>query len=169
MNKRLVILISIVVLACVGIIGASYLLRQSTKGFGQPLTKQNQDSTNPATDFDASTSANLPALPASPSAAQVDKYVEDVKGLSKEGDTLEITGCLATPNIFKVKKDALFNIKNNDAKEITIAISPKATYKVGAGKVSNVKMTASAAIYKYNCMYSGETSYKQAGIIEVIK
>ncbi len=114
-------------------------------------------------------SANVPALPASPSAKDVDGYIQKVQAMAQDTDLLELTSCIATPSVFKIKEGDKFQIKNNDDKTINVAISPKASYELKAKETKSVTMTASAAIYKYNCIYQDELIVKQAGILEVTK
>lgn len=112
----------------------------------------------------------VPALPASPSAQQTSKYVADVREKAKDANTLAFTNCLADPPVFRIKAQGSFTIQNNDDKDIRVAISSTAIYKVPAKKSQSVKMTTEPAIYKYGCSYpAGTISNPNAGVIYVIK
>lgn len=166
MNFASLKLIAIIAGLSILIVAGAYLYKQnSSKG----QTKQDQSSSviqNNKGGANGKTSLPAP-LQGSPSAAQIDKYVEDVAAQSVASSTLDMTSCEPKPATIKVKEGDTITIKNDGDKNITVLLTAKIKYEVAAKSSTQAKIDTGGGIYPLSCQEQGGSLKYRVGTFTV--
>lgn len=93
------------------------------------------------------------------------QHFELVLRIAKEADYLDISQCIPSPVVFKVKNDERFTVKNPDAVEHTIGLDPDHIFSVPAQSTKTIvaDFGHGAGLYGYGC----DASTKAVGLFLV--
>lgn len=148
------------------IVGGTYLYKQTM------LKSQNVNTNNASLETqNEAASKDKPSLPAplqgSPSADQIDKYVEDVAAASVASTTLEMTNCKPNPEVIKVKTGDTLTIQNNGDKDITVLLTANIKWPVSAKKSIQAKIDTGGGVYPLSCQEQGGSLKYRVGTFTV--
>lgn len=143
------------------IVGGAYLYKQNMlKGRTANTNKLSLVTQNKAGSTNGKSSLPAP-LQGSPSAAQIDKYVEDVAKASVSSTTLDMTNCVPNPLMVRVKEGDTITIKNNGDKDITVLLTASIKYPVAAKNSTQAKIDTGGGVYPLSCQEKdGSLKYK---------
>ena len=71
--------------------------------------------------------------------------------LAKEGDMLDLSGCMATPFVLKVREGSKFKVKNSDVNERSFGFTSRSPVNIGSGETITVaaKVDSGPGLYPY--------------------
>lgn len=158
-----------------GVVGFKQLQKNQTFSNltpGKTPSSQNQSSTknpNSGSTQPSGRSSELPALPASPSAAQQTEYLNAAKAAAKEVTTVTFTNCKPDVPAIKLKKGTPLTLKNADNALIVLDVGSKNTFPVQPLKDTTANLSVSTGFNFMACQHSSADYNQKALVIEVVE